>query len=720
MEGLPEEFKRFTLRFLAQGVAEAASQAGAAAQTEPVPQTEPAAQTEPVPQTEPVLRVIKELTFHYGDSFGADVFPDIPPLEGSFSAWDRLELGDLRFDTDVTAVYTPYITALPGGGRRDDGRPVFLAEGLFSGEDEFTATPAQLPEGRTEVLSGLTFLSRRTLLETWTLEGAAHTIRYLSPTGNGDDLELYALESAGWVKLETGAAGSYLLAHLSGSPATVAVVSRTSIWWILILTAVLGLAALSLLGALVFRRRTGRKRAAQAPAPDSGGTPPAKTAGRRRRLTALIALTAVLAACITVFFATGLKDDAAAYALLRRYTGRDELAARLTVEVQAGEERRHIDTLITRTQVEGKRVTCAGQFGATVYYCDGLIYLENGQAVEAGRIIPNYPDLFSGVFTLYQGSDITVFENPSERIYSVSVDGDTALSLLETMLPSVLGRLTQVDLLEVGLVARGGELAELRFEAGGLFAGAGEELPLTVSAVLTTLEGDGQTVELPSRVRERIAGGDGTEQITGEAALRLLESWFRLNTQDPLVSDVTLSADCGPLVLDEEMVWSRTHADGVEVNSIRKNGRTWYFSEETVYDGSGNRDSGAGSELFSPRDLLKLSYQLCINGEISCEEDAGAYTYTLTLDRDGMARAAHAILPDSEKLDLSFQSGSVQLTVTGGGVESIRFACGGSVRIAVVDAPVSMSAELRFRSPDERTQTDIPGDVLAELSRPAG
>ena len=690
VEGLPEEFKRFTLRFLAQD------------------------------------QTVKELEFHYGDSFGPEVFPDIPPLEGSFSAWDRSELNDLRFDTDVTAVYTPYITALPGGGRRDDGRPVFLAEGRFSGEDEFTATPAQLPEDRTEVLSGLTFLSRRTLLETWTLEGAADRVRYLSPTGNGSDLELYALEQAGWVKLDTGTAGSYLLAHVSGSPVTVAAVSRTSIWWILILTAVVALAALALVIILLVRRRANRKRksaeqTAAEQTPDSGGTQPVREARKRRRRAALIALPAVLAAAaVILFFTTGLKDDAAAYVLLRQYINKDELAAQLTVEVQEGDARHYIDTLITRSRVEGRSVTRAEMQGAAVYYCDGVIYLENGQAVAAGHVIPNYPDLLSGVFALYKGSDISVFENPSERIYSVGVDGDAALSLLEDMLPSVLGRLTQVDLLDVDLVERDGELAQLRFEASGLFAGDGEDRPLTVSAVLETLEGGGQSVELPSRVREQIESGNREDAIADEDVFRLLESWLGLTARDPLMAGVSLSADCGPLVLDEELVWNRTHAGGVEVNSIRKNGRTYYFSKENVYDESGNRESGAGSALFSPRDLLKLAYQLCINGEISCEENGGTYTYTLALDEDGMARVAHTVLPDSEKLALSFRSGSVEITVTDAGVERIRFACGGSVRIVVVDAPVSISAELRFRDPSEGGQAEIPGDVLTELSRPAG
>lgn len=85
-----------------------------------------------------------------------------------------------------------------------------------------------------------------------------------------------------------------------------------------------------------------------------------------------------------------------------------------------------------------------------------------------------------------------------------------------------------------------------------------------------------------------------------------------------------------------------------------------------------------------------------------------------------MAQVAHTVLPDSEKLALSLQSGSVRIMVTDGEVESIRFACEGGVRIAVVDAPVSMDAELRFRSPSGETEAEIPGDVLTELSRPGG
>ena len=700
LEGLPKEFTRLTLRFLAQGA------------------------------------VVKELKFNYGDSFGPEVFPDIPPQEGCFSAWDTQDLSALRFDTDVTAVYTPYLTALASGGKRDDGRPVFLAEGLFSGQGEFDAERTRLPDGQTSGLSGLTFLSRRTLLEVWTLDGTARTIRYLSPSGNGEGLELYVLEPAGWVRLETKTAGSYLTAQVPASPVTIAAVSRTSVWWILILTALLVLAVVSLAAAGVIRRRKKGKpdkearemddAAARGGAPEppevlpevGNGTSAAGKKRRKRLFMALIVLAAALAAGAAVFFATGLKDDAAAYALLRRYIGKNELTAGLSVDIRLGDSRHHMDTTITKTQVEGKSVTCAEQYGATVYYCGGLLYLENGQAIEAGELAPNYPELLGGVFTLYKSSKITVFENQGQRIYRVSVDGDAARPILESLLPSALNYLTWVDLLDVSLVEYDGELSELIFDAGGTFTDSGET-PVEVSAVLTAREDSGEK-EIPSRVRDRIAEGDAAQAIAGDAVFRLLESWIGLNARDPLTADVSLSADCGPLVLNEDMVWTRTHTGGVDVNSIRKNGRTYYFSTGDVYDESGNKDSGAGTELFSPEDLLTLAYRLCVSGEVRSTENDGVYTYSLTLDGDGMADVAHAILPDTEELDLNFQSGSVQITVTDVGMEDIRFSCAGSVKLMVVDVPVSLRAGLHFGDPSEEGGVEIPDDVLAVLSGPPG
>lgn len=104
-DGVPEELLHLTLRFVARG------------------------------------KVLKRQTFGYGDSFTADDFPEAPKKDGCYADWNVTDLSDLRFDTTVTAVYRPYVTALAAGDT-EDGRPALLAEGLFRTGDTLQAVQA--------------------------------------------------------------------------------------------------------------------------------------------------------------------------------------------------------------------------------------------------------------------------------------------------------------------------------------------------------------------------------------------------------------------------------------------------------------------------------------------------------------------------------------------------------------------------------------------------
>ncbi|MBQ6013244.1 MAG: hypothetical protein IJL27_04310, partial [Firmicutes bacterium] len=87
---------------------------------------------------------VKTIGFNYGDSFGPDIFPQVPQKDGEYGRWDRDELTDLHFDTEVRAVYRPYIRSIASGIERKDGRPVFIAVGSFSEDDVLAPVPAAL------------------------------------------------------------------------------------------------------------------------------------------------------------------------------------------------------------------------------------------------------------------------------------------------------------------------------------------------------------------------------------------------------------------------------------------------------------------------------------------------------------------------------------------------------------------------------------------------
>lgn len=83
--------------------------------------------------------VLTQETFSYGDSFDESVYPELPQKDGYYAQWDKTELEDLRFDTVVSAVYTPYTTAVSAGVRRDNGQDVFLIESDYDDAAQFSA-----------------------------------------------------------------------------------------------------------------------------------------------------------------------------------------------------------------------------------------------------------------------------------------------------------------------------------------------------------------------------------------------------------------------------------------------------------------------------------------------------------------------------------------------------------------------------------------------------
>lgn len=87
---------------------------------------------------------VKRVPFEYGASLDKSVCPEIPAKEGYYIQWDNTDLNNLHIDTEVTAVYTPYVSALSNKDARENGRPIFFVEGQF---DEEAAETNYAPKG---------------------------------------------------------------------------------------------------------------------------------------------------------------------------------------------------------------------------------------------------------------------------------------------------------------------------------------------------------------------------------------------------------------------------------------------------------------------------------------------------------------------------------------------------------------------------------------------
>lgn len=710
---LPDEFKKFTLQFVVDGT------------------------------------VVRTETFDYGASFGEDVFPSIPAKDGYYGYWDKTDLENLKFDTTVTAVYEPYMTALQSTDTRSEDKSIFYVEGLFGEGDCLTAEPLALtpdefnqPDGIWDALrqsfSGLRLNTN--VVEQWELQIPAdgqetHTIRYLPPDGSAEDLDVYVRQDGRWVKAETEAVGSYVTFPAAGETVTVAVMSGISAWWVWLIAAVLALILILLVLRLIRKLRSRKPKAVHAaerapaaeriPVPQRGepdrenpagelpADPPPSPAAPKKKKRWLIPLLVILLLLVAggaavCFLLPGLAPGAAAYELLKAYAETEEASMSLQAEAVVGEQSFPIDALLDRVSLDGQSVTVVSEGGRALYYSNGAVFLENGAAYQISDACPDYSGLLEQTMALYQHVEIEAVDNT----YSILAEGADAEAILKLLIPSAASLLSETNSLNVDLIEQEGVLEQIRFSGSGRLNDR-NATAFSVSAVLTCSESPRGTV-LPQAVAQAIqTGASETTAVLSDDLLRLINGWQDLNARSPLYAQLTLSADCGPLVLSSRLDVYRWNTEDAPIFSIQENGYALYFMEDTLCDANGNAVSAAGGSHPDAARLLDLAYAFCMNAGADCKAYGSRYVYTVSLDEEGMKQVASAIAPEAEKLDVSFAAGNLVVSVSDGKIESIEASVSGSVQVALTSADAAMGAKLEFAETD--AQAAVPEAVLEAL-----
>ena len=651
---LPASFRSFTLRFVAEG-AEVAS-----------------------------------LRFHYGDSFGADAFPAIPEKEGMYGVWDREELTDLRFDTTVTAVYHPSVTAVSSDVTRMDTRPVFFASGAFTELDRLTVAPAL--EGFTPDKSTLWARLRAvnsTLLEQWAIslpdDGApSHTVRFLPPRSARGTLEIYRQEDGAWQRLETETVGSYLCFELPAGESDISLVSVAIPWWAWAIVGALFASILALVLTLVIRRR-----------PKAEQTEEQKKKAavyKKRRRTLLIVLTAVIVMLMTagalLLRFTNLATNQEIYLLLRSFAERSETDMDLSVSVDGDGTTYRTDAALYTTRCAGKRLSCVQWQGISIYYCDGALLLENGKAFPVSDALPDHTQLLTGAAALFRTLDITVSGENDARIYHAAADSSEAVESVFQCVPEFVRAMGTPDSITLDLVVRDGEID--RLEAGWTVGGR----------TIRTAVGLGVTARehaVPFEVQNAVAAGTYKEaEDASEALTQLLSAWIELSGRSILRADVSLRADCGPLLLDERFTWQRSRSFDPTLHSLTRRGTTLFYTDAAACDASGSplpvRDAAASDV---PQ-LMRLAYNAVLLGQTQWNQTGDGMHCTVALDAEAMDRFVAVIAPEADVRELDLADGEAGLTLKDGKITEVSVRCGGTVRVVRSDVAAEVTASLSF------------------------
>lgn len=655
--GVPREFRRFTLSFVADE------------------------------------KTIRTLSFAYGDSFDASAFPEIPPVDGQFAHWDREDLSDLRFDTTVTAVYAPRLTALASAMMRSAARPAFFVEGAFDDTASFDAAPAIFDfDTAQEAPWRILRAYRREIQEQWELtlpdDGAkTHIVRYLAPEDAPDRLELYALTADGWQRLETENMGSYLMFETAEHTLGLTVVSAATPWWVGALVAVFLLGVAALLAALLIRRRP--KKIPQTEEEQAKAALGKKKQKRLRII--LLAAVLVLGAAVgaAVRLAPRISDSMGLYMLLRNYAERSDLDMELSLSARVDGEAFDTTVPLFTAECGGKRVSCVMWEDIPICFCDGAMVLENGRAYRADGVLADYSQLLTHAASLYRAVDVAVTEENGVKRYHAATAGSEAEQVLETLLPGITDLLSETATVTLDVVVTDGELTSVLVD----WDGADDRL----TAELSMLDSSGAHA-LPQAVRSTIAsGGCADAAEIGSALRRLLLAWTEAASRDPLTADVTLAANCGPLLVDELLTWQRTNRYGTELSSLSRRGSVLYYTDEAACTDGGFAVGRSNAEYTGTAELLRLAYEAFLLGETDCVETGNGWRYTVVLDAEAMAEFAALIAPETRTLELTSREGTIWLDLTADDmISSIYLQERGSVRVVRTDISAAFSARLLF------------------------
>ena len=405
---------------------------------------------------------------------------------------------------------------------------------------------------------------------------------------------------------------------------------------------------------------------------------------KRRWLPALITVLVLLAAAAVFFFRSDVKKDLEAYRLVEARMKQDPLAMDVTVDASYGKLAVQADAAVTRTKVDGTTVTCIDRDGATLYYADGTIYLSNGRAYPIADAYPDYSGLLDKTAELCRSLTIDKSVDGKEKVYTLTAEGDDAAALLRLLVSDEIVDAAALYSLRVELVAESGELMELRF-----YTECAGDLSVDASAVFRS---SAAAPVIPDDVTDAMSSS--STEVSGtltDDSLRLLQALSALHEQDTLSADIALSADCGPIVLSDTLQYDRHDYNGQRIACIRKNTLSYYFSDGVISDADGNKLDSA--DLVDSAQLIELCYELLANGTAACTETDGGWSYTLTLEEDGMSDLAAAIAPGIKEQDVSFTSGRIEALVTAdGALRSVSVSCSGALHLILTDAPATVSA----------------------------
>ena len=564
-------------------------------------------------------QAVKTLLFHYGDSFDESVYPEIPQKDGFYARWSTRDLENLHFDTVVEANYFPYITALNSTDTRSGEHPVFFVQGKFREGDALNVTP-----GKKEFVPA----ENQILVERWHLSIPAdglesHTIRYL-PGQEG--LQLYLLNGGSWSRIQPENMGTYLAFDAAGAEVELAVVSASYSGGYLALTLAGAFTVVLLFGVFCLLKRKKAKK----------GQPPKKKKRWIFLLIGLLAAEIALAAWAYIPRAE-VAQTIRIYDILKAYLEQPEQEMKLTVKAQIENQDADFSADIGVTKIGDHRVSVITENGRSLFYSEGVVFVENGDAFRLNIAAPDYSQIVRQLLELSR----LVRVNSTDGKYSMTVGGTETVKIMGLLIPSVQSFLPEPIQLTVEIMTDSNTLTQIRFTGAGNLTDS-VKTPFSVSAVVDVLPTDGVTV--PGPVAQSILSGQySPQEIYSDELIQLIGAWAKLRNRNPIAAQITVKADCGPLTINDSFHYDQWQTADTVIRGMDKTGQMLYFGSGKVCNSDGREIYVHSEDALDVSMLTDILYKAFKNAQFECRQEDSRSIYTVTLQQDGMKELGETI-----------------------------------------------------------------------------
>lgn len=385
------------------------------------------------------------------------------------------------------------------------------------------------------------------------------------------------------------------------------------------------------------------------------------------------------------------------------------------VEAVIDEKTFDLDADVYLLQLEEMDYLVIEQNDHPIYVVDGVLYLENGKAYKLVNIAKEngtdavdaasteidesmeiadddieessygIKEVFAAISSLLESVDVVNTEDNNEVIYSVSITGDQAQSLLSSLYPTSGTNLEEIETIELKVTSQDQTLEAIEITGSANVKNKIVSIDISFSDFQVLQE---DSYVIPNEIQSAVASVDkDTLFCITQDLFRLIKAFQELSSQEEIEGTVKLYAVCGWINFNKEYDLSKLEKENTQSSS------QYDPTSSTLHNDSSKSEASEFSEVVNIPELVEL---LCLEGNISCSETENGYLYNMNLEEDAMQQLAEMIVPEIVNEMVTFTNGEVLITIEDGTITSMDIEIDGAIKVLLSEIAANIGAEFTF------------------------